>query len=98
MTVSPEQLGPSYFQDPHPLQARLREEGPVRLVRMPEGFDAWLVTRYADVRAALADQRLWKDWRKLAPPGAQPPDDAESFSPCTCSTWIRPITSGCAGW
>ena len=29
---------------------------------MPEGGRAWLVTRYDDVRAALADPRLAKDW------------------------------------
>jgi cytochrome P450 len=75
MTPTPEKLGPSYFQDPHPLQARLREEGPVVLVEMPEGFPAWLVTRYADVRAALADQRLSKDWRKLIPAGGEGPAD-----------------------
>jgi cytochrome P450 len=63
--AAPEKLLPAYFQDPHSLHARLREEGPVVLVEMPEGFNAWLVTRYADVRAALADPRLCKDWRKL---------------------------------
>jgi cytochrome P450 len=73
MTQVPEKLGTSYFQDPHPLQARLREEGPVALIEMPEGFNAWLVTRYPDVRAALADQRLCKDWRKLMPAGAETP-------------------------
>jgi cytochrome P450 len=73
MTHSPEKLGASYFQDPHPLQARLREEGPVVPIEMPEGFNAWLVTRYPDVRAALADQRLCKDWRKLVPAGAETP-------------------------
>ena len=66
MAKSPEKLGASYFQNPHSLHAQLREEGPVVRVEMPEGFPAWLVTRYADVRAALADQRLCKDWRKLA--------------------------------
>ena len=66
MAKSPEKLGASYFQNPHSLHAQLREEGPVVRVEMPEGFTAWLVTRYADVRAALADQRLCKDWRKLA--------------------------------
>jgi len=78
MTVSPEKLGPSYFQDPHPIQARLREQGPVTLVQMPEGFPAWLVTRYADVRAALTDRRLFKDWRKLAVPGAEVPADGSA--------------------
>ena len=58
--------GASYFQNPHSLHAQLREEGPVVRAEMPEGFTAWLVSRYADVRAALADQRLCKDWRKLA--------------------------------
>jgi cytochrome P450 len=37
---------------------------------MPDGMRAWLVTRYADVRAALADPRLCKDWRKLMSPEA----------------------------
>lgn len=38
--------------------ARLRREEPVTRVTMPHGGDAWLVTRYEDVRAALADPRL----------------------------------------
>jgi cytochrome P450 len=43
---------------PHPRYAQLREEGaPVR-IRMPYGGEAWLVTRYADVRAVLADRRF----------------------------------------
>ena len=66
MAKSPGKPGASYVQNPHPRHAQLREEGPVVRVEMPEGFTAWLVTRYADVRAALADQRLCKDWRKLA--------------------------------
>jgi cytochrome P450 len=66
-----EKLGASYFQDPYSLQARLREEGPVVQVQMPEGYPAWLITRYADVRAALADPRLSKDWRKFVPPRAE---------------------------
>ena len=53
--------------------ARMREEGPVTPVMMPEGNRAWLVTRYADVRAALADPRLYKDWvGKLTPPDFAP--------------------------
>jgi cytochrome P450 len=38
--------------------ARLREAGPVHRVVSPEGEQAWLVTRYADVRAALANPAL----------------------------------------
>ncbi|MEW1891237.1 cytochrome P450 [Streptomyces sp. IBSBF 3010] len=41
-----------------PAYARLRSEEPVTRVTMPHGGDAWLVTRYADVRAALSDPRL----------------------------------------
>ncbi len=47
--------------DPHPGYAALREQDPVRLVTLPSGFKAWLVTRYADVRQALTDPRLSKD-------------------------------------
>ncbi len=67
------ELGPSYFQDPMRVFARMREEGPVTQVRMPDGGRTWLVTRYADVRAALTDPRLCKDWAgKLQPPDWSP--------------------------
>jgi cytochrome P450 len=49
--------------------ARLRQEAPVHPVRLPGGQTAWLVTRYADVVAALRDPRLVKDRRNVAAPG-----------------------------
>ncbi len=69
-TPSAERLGADYFQDPHAYFARMRAEGPVTQVTLPHGGDrVWLVTRYADVRAALADPRLYKDWAgKLTAP------------------------------
>jgi cytochrome P450 len=71
---SAERLGADYFQDPHAYFARMRAEGPVTPVTLPNGGDrVWLVTRYADVRAALADPRLYKDWAgKLTAPGWEP--------------------------
>jgi len=56
-----------YFQDPQRYFTRLREKRPVAPVDLPGGSRAWLVTRYEDVRAALADPRLAKDPRKLYP-------------------------------
>ena len=53
------------MQDPHAVYARLRDEAPVRRVALPSGLEAWLVTRYDDVRAGLADPRLAKDFRRL---------------------------------
>jgi cytochrome P450 len=67
------QLGADYYQNPHGYFARMREEGPVTQVVLPHGERAWLVTRYAEVRAALADPRLHKDWAgKLTEPGWVP--------------------------
>lgn len=43
---------------PHPALDQLRETEPVSRVRAPHGKDAWLVTRYADVRTVLADPRF----------------------------------------
>ena len=54
-----------YAQDPYPLYEALREQAPVTRVRMPSGVVSWMVTRYEDVRAALADPRLHKDYREL---------------------------------
>jgi cytochrome P450 len=68
----PQPLGDGYFQDPLRVFARMREESPVTSVITPEGQRAWLITRYEDVRKALADPRLSKDWRKLRSPGFVP--------------------------
>ncbi|MCL2583972.1 MAG: cytochrome P450 [Streptosporangiales bacterium] len=61
-------LDEEFFQDPQRLFARLRESAPVTPVIVPGGGRAWLVTRYDDVRAALSDPRLAKDWIKRASP------------------------------
>lgn len=48
----------AYFADPYPLYDQLRTAGPAHRVTAPDGSAVWLVTRYADVRQGLADQRL----------------------------------------
>lgn len=51
-------LAGSSYRGPAPRYATLRAEQPVVRVHTAGGVDAWLVTRYEDVRAALADPRL----------------------------------------
>jgi cytochrome P450 len=61
-----EHLGAEYFSDPYSVHARLRAEHPVTQVIMPGGMPAWLITGYAQARAALTDPRLLKmpkGWR-----------------------------------
>ncbi|MFI1032562.1 cytochrome P450 [Streptomyces sp. NPDC020951] len=55
--------------DPYPAYARLREAGPVHRITGTDGLPAWLVTRYDDVRRALADPRLSLDKRNARPGG-----------------------------
>ncbi|WP_320777936.1 cytochrome P450 [Streptomyces sp. CRN 30] len=58
-----------------PRYAELRER-PLARVRMPYGEEAWLATRYADVRAVLSDPRfslaasLGRDYPRLEPVAA----------------------------
>src|SRR5689334_12335839 len=59
--------------DPHDIYAHLRADRPVRSVDLPTGATGWLVTRYDDVRLALADPRLGKGGI-VAPVGYRPPD------------------------
>lgn len=47
--------------DPYPVFAALRVEGPVHPVRLADGHEAWLVLGHDAVRAALADPRFSKD-------------------------------------
>ena len=57
------------LDDPYAACAALREAGPVHRITGADGHPAWLVTRYDDVRRALADPRLSLDKKHAAPGG-----------------------------
>ncbi|MFC5066115.1 cytochrome P450 family protein [Actinomycetospora atypica] len=61
-----------YWVDPYARLSALREVAPVREVEMPEGGSTWLLTRYADCRAAFTDPRFAKDFRSTMPPEQRP--------------------------
>jgi cytochrome P450 len=60
-TPTPELFTWEFASNPYPAYAWLREHAPVHRTKLPSGVEAWLVTRYADARQALADQRLSKN-------------------------------------
>jgi cytochrome P450 len=61
-------FGPDYFQDTDAEYAQLRSRFPAVPADLPgRRGRPWLITRYDDVRAALADPRLFKDFRKVSP-------------------------------
>jgi cytochrome P450 len=70
----------SYYQDPLGLFARLRESRPVTPVRMPGYGRAWVVTRYADVRAVLTDPRMARDIRRWPGGGRRPSEDTGVYA------------------
>jgi cytochrome P450 len=53
--------------DPYQAYAALREQAPVRLVVQPDGLPVYYVSGYAEVRAALNDDRLAHHLRHAAP-------------------------------
>ncbi|WP_411133495.1 cytochrome P450 family protein [Streptomyces sp. C10] len=57
------------LDDPYAAYAALRDAGPVHRITGADGHPAWLVTRYDDVRRALADPRLSLDKKHAAPGG-----------------------------
>ncbi len=69
----------AYYQDPAGFFARLRESRPVAPVRMPGYGRMWVVTRYEDVRAALADQRLAKDVHRWPCGSRSRPSEADNL-------------------
>ncbi|MEU2794525.1 cytochrome P450 [Streptomyces sp. NPDC007100] len=71
--------GPDFVADPHPYYAKLRAQGPVHHVRIPDGQEAWLIVGYEEARAALADPRLAKDWTRagITLSGPVEPDEWE---------------------
>ncbi|WP_457519165.1 cytochrome P450 family protein [Streptomyces sp. TE33382] len=61
MPPAPELFTWEFATDPYPAYAWLREHSPVHRTTLPSGVEAWLVTRYADAKQALADSRLSKN-------------------------------------
>jgi cytochrome P450 len=70
------ELGPEYIENPYLVNERLRAQGAAVPVVMPSGMRAWLITRYAEARAALLDPRLGK--QSLTIRGAYRPGSPES--------------------
>ncbi|KNB54306.1 cytochrome P450 [Streptomyces caatingaensis] len=58
--------------------ARLRTEQPVVKAQLPNGETGWLISRYADVRAAFADPRLERPLLSAWPPR----EGADAPPPC----------------
>ena len=65
---------PAFIADPYPVYERLRELGPV-LYYPPRGV--YLLTRFADVHAALRDRRLGREFRHRYSPEefGRPPEN-----------------------
>jgi cytochrome P450 len=54
----PVHLGDEFGNMPYPVYKEIQEAGPVRPVTLRDGSEAYLVTRYDDVRACYGDLRL----------------------------------------
>ena len=70
MAVTYEPKNPEVIEDPYPVYRSLREHDPVH---WSADLNAWVLTRYRDVKAALHDPRLSSDrltafWDKLPAP------------------------------
>jgi cytochrome P450 PksS len=61
-------FNPVVKANPYPTYAWMRREAPVVASRLPDGRDAWLVSRYADVAQVLKDPRIAKDRRRVMKP------------------------------
>ncbi|MGP3925086.1 cytochrome P450 family protein [Streptomyces sp. 8N616] len=72
-TGHPTVFDDALLADPHAGYTLLRKAGPVHRTTTPDGAAVWLVTRYEDVRAALADPRLSLDKRNARSGGAHGP-------------------------
>jgi len=65
-------VGPAFKANPYPTYARLRHESPIAPTRLPDGRQAWLITRYDDCARALKDARFSKDRRRVSTPHLLP--------------------------
>lgn len=57
---------PAFERDPYPEYRKLRGSAPVCRVRLPDGRDAWLLTRYDDIAAVLQDHERFSSRAMLS--------------------------------
>ncbi|MGW2284604.1 cytochrome P450 family protein [Streptomyces phaeochromogenes] len=69
MSTDQDLLTDGLLAHPYAVYDRLRDSAPVHRVTGPDGSPAWLVTRYDDVREALANPLLSLDKRHALPGG-----------------------------
>ncbi|MEN3586415.1 cytochrome P450 [Streptomyces sp. ZYX-F-203] len=93
--------GREFRADPHPVYAKLREAAPVCPMKPPHGVETYLITRYDDARAALADPRLSKDmhgaldaYHRIFGDSSVALDDNMLFSDPPKHTRLRRIVGG----
>lgn len=89
-------MGPEMLTDPFGVYARVREENSVARGTMPGVTDFWLVTRYDDVTAVMADPRFVGDVKNI--PGIDAPDIMEQMLlatgvPADYLKYLRPSIS-----
>jgi cytochrome P450 len=72
--------------DPDPALERLRIDAPITRIRLPDGTPAWLITRYADVRAVLADANRFSNGGLL--PGLRRPDEEDDGRPSSAGFFL----------
>lgn len=63
--------------DPPPALRELQEQGPLTKVRLWDGTEPWLVTRYAEQRALLGDPRVSADTDRPGYPSKASPEAGE---------------------
>ena len=71
VSAPPPLFSREFIDDPYPAYAWLRQHSPVHKTRLPNGVEAYLVTRFSDAKALLADPRLSKN-AAVSYPGWQP--------------------------
>jgi cytochrome P450 len=73
----PVHLGNEFGDQPYPVYKAMQEAGPVQPVILRDGSEAYIVTRYDDVRACYGDLRLVSSLERAPKPkpgaGAAPP-------------------------